>query len=419
MTADPKLDPTERARNDRYRTERLEPGEPKADGQTARRISRRKVLAAAGGTGALASLSYLLLRRRRGPTLGSGRRDDFAADIVRSRRPADALDKLAAHIQNGGPGKDGIPAIDEPNFVSPAEATFLTDDDVVFGIVRGDEVRAYPQLVLVWHEIVNDRFNDGPLSITYCPLTGSVIAFRGTVPQGRPHEGEPFTFGTTGDLVNSNLLMYDRQTDSRWPQILGQAILGLKGQVLEEVPLDWTTWGRWRATHPETVVLSTKTGFLRPYGTDPYGSYNYNGQGELAGYYKPGQGRNLYFPLMRESSRFDEKEVMLGVKLGSDHLAIRKALLRQRSAIMTTMDGSPVAVLYDPALDAGRAYLARGSGQVLNLTPAAQPGLYVDRSSGSTWDALGRGASGRLANSDLQRIVSFDVMWLGWFAFFP
>jgi Protein of unknown function (DUF3179) len=200
--------------------------------------------------------------------------------------------------------------------------------------------------VLVWHEIVNDRFPDGPLSVTYCPLTGSVLTFRGAAPDGTPD-----TFGTSGGLVNSNLLMDDRQTDSRWPQLLGQAILGpSRGRTLEQMPLDWTSWGRWRAAHPDTLVLSTRTGSLRQYGTDPYGSYNYGASHELFGYYKPGQGRFLYFPLRHESGRFDEKEVMVGAKLGAQRLAVRKSLLRGSWPSTPPWAGGLLLRAYEPVL---------------------------------------------------------------------
>ncbi|MGH2664096.1 MAG: DUF3179 domain-containing (seleno)protein, partial [Actinomycetota bacterium] len=147
-----------------------------------------------------------------------------------------------------------------------------------------------------------------------------------------------YSFGTSGDLVNSNLLMYDRQTDSRWPQILARAILGPSfGRWLGEIPLDWTTWDRWRAAHPDTVVLSAETGFVRDYGSDPYGSYT-----PLSGYYAPGTSRQ--FPVMREDPRFDDKEVVIGVKLGTDWLAVRKSLLRRRGTVRATMEGKPVVV---------------------------------------------------------------------------
>jgi hypothetical protein len=220
--------------------------------------------------------------------------------------------------------------------------------------------------------------------------------------------------------VNSNLLMYDHQTASLWPQLLGQAILGpSRGQVLEQVPLDWATWGRWRAAHPDTAVLSTRTGFLRPYGRDPYGSYNYGPGHELFGYYRPGLGRYLYFPLMHESDRFDHKEVMVGATLGPHRLAVRKSLLRERQAVRTWMGGRPVVFLHDPALDEGRAYLALTRGSPLRLSPTGQPGRYLDAATGSTWDSLGRALQGRRRGAILRRVTTFDVMWLAWYAFFP
>jgi cytochrome c biogenesis protein CcdA len=288
------------------------------------------------------------------------------------------------------------------------------------GLVRAGQTRAYPQLVLVWHEIVNDHLPDGPLSVTYCPLTGSVLGFRGTTPRG-----EPYTFGTSGDLVNSNPPMYDRQTDSRWPQLLGQAILGPgRGRALQEVP--WSGPGGGAGGQPTPTpwcLLSTRTGSLRNYGTDPYGSYNYGPAHELFGYYRPGLGRYLYFPLLHESDRFDEKEVMVGAKLDAQRLAVRKSLLRGRLAVNATMGRRPVAFLYDPALDVGRAFLATPQGgpqaAPLRLAPTATPGRYTDDDTGSTWDSLGQALQGRRRGTALRQVLTFDVLWLAWHAFFP
>jgi hypothetical protein len=214
--------------------------------------------------------------------------------------------------------------------------------------------------------------------------------------------------------------MYDRQTDSCWPQLLGQAILGpSRGRVLEQVPLDWTRWGRWRAAYPDTLVLSTRTGSLRNYGTDPYGSYNYGPTHELFGYYKPGLGRYLYFPLLHESDRFDQKEVMVGAKLGARRLAVRKSVLRGRLAVNATMGRRPVVFLYDPTLDAGRAFLAGPHGAPLRFAATATPGRYADDDTGSTWDSLGRALQGRRRGTSLRRVLTFEVLWLAWYAFFP
>jgi hypothetical protein len=182
-----------------------------------------------------------------------------------------SLEDFTRNIKAGGPPKDGIPPIDKPKYVSAAAPEkFLQPNDIVFGLDSHGVVRAYPQKILVWHEIVNEEVNGQQFAATYCPLTGSAVGFR-----GRSKDGTTLTFGTSGKLVNSNLLMYDRQTDSQWPQILGMAIDGSsKGTVLEEITLDWTNWSRWRGRHPDTEVLSTDTGYFRSYGRDPYGSYD-------------------------------------------------------------------------------------------------------------------------------------------------
>jgi hypothetical protein len=366
---------------------------------SADRTSRRRFLKAAAVVGGLAGLSYLV---------GRGilfREDDPSIPAGVSVPPN--LRELADNMTSGGPPKDGIPPIDEPQFVAAAGAGFLNDDDVVFGIMRDGQARAYPQLVLVWHEIVNDRFSDGPLSVTYCPLTGSTVGFRGTAPGGKP-----YTFGTSGDLVNSNLLMYDRQTDSQWPQILGQAITGpATREMLTEIPLDWTTWGRWRDVHPDTDVLSTKTGHIRDYGRDPYGSYTPPG-----GYY---EDPPLFFQVLHEDDRFPNKEVFIGVKSGRARLAVRKSTLRDRGVVQKAIGRRLVALLYDPELDAGRAYVAEVGGNTVRLRREDEPGQYVDALSDTVWDPSGTAVSGDLRGNRLKRLPSYDVMWFAWAAFFP
>lgn len=162
---------------------------------------------------------------------------------------------------SGGVGQDGIPSIDNPRFWSIEEAdSFLDDGDIVFGVYRNGTARAYPQRILVWHEIVNDSIQGSKVSVTYCPLTGTAIGFE-------PGDTE---IGVSGRLINSNLVMYDRATESYWPQILAAAINGPRqGQTLAEFRVIWTTWARWKSRHPETQVLSRRTGHARNYQRDP------------------------------------------------------------------------------------------------------------------------------------------------------
>jgi hypothetical protein len=275
------------------------------------------------------------------------------------------LDELAEAVTSGGPGKDGIPSIDEPRFVPAGEAGFLADDEPVFGLDYRDQLRAYPQQVLVWHEIVNDTVAGEPLSVTYCPLTGTVIGFPSA-------PGQAQTFGTTGNLVNSNLLMYDRQTDSEWPQLLGTAIRGpRRGQRLDTVPLVWTTWKAWRNTHPGTSVLSADTGALRSYGSDPYGSYT-----PRSGYYAED---GLYFPVQRTDDRFRSKDVVLGVRGGDQQLAIPKDLVRRDKTVEAEVGGATLVARWDDALGTARV---------------------VHAGTGESADFL-------------------DAMWFAWYAFYP
>lgn len=326
----------------------------------APRLNRRQMLKGVGLLGGLAALGtgswYALSGDDDGGTL--------ATPSAGGRQPE--LDRLADAAVSGGPGKDGIPSIDEPKFVPASEATFLSAEDRVFGLVRRGEVRAYPQLVLVWHEIVNDTVAGEKLAVTYCPLTGTVIAFTGL--PGR----QGMTFGTTGRLVNSNLLMYDRQTNSEWPQILGTAISGeLKGQTLTTVPLAWSTWRAWRARHPGTRVLSTDTGALRDYGRDPYGSYP-----NQSGYYVEGEP---IFPVEPSDDRFDPKDVVIGVRSRGEQLAIPKALIRDHETVDAEVGGTPIVARWDRRLDTARV---------------------MRRDNGHPADFL-------------------DAMWFAWYAFYP
>ncbi len=330
-----------------------------------------------------------------------------AADAQTVRDPGRGnphdFDDFADNVQSGGPPRDGIPSIDSPVYVSAEQADFLDDGDIVFGLVVDGQPRAYPQLVLVWHEIVNEADSAGPMSVTYCPLTGSTVGFRG-------HAGIE-QFGTSGSLVNSNLLMYDRTHESTWPQILTQAITGpRRGDELEEFALEWTTWQRWRDAFPQTQVLSAETGFVRRYGDDPYGSYN-----PVGGYYQQGSGR--IFPVMTTDDRFDEKAVFFGAKLGDARLAVRKDLILAQQVVDAEMNGTPVVFLHDPDLAAVRVFRADPASGALELQSTGDPGQYVDRRSGAVWDSWGRPITG--TDTPLTRVLAYDVMWFAWAAFFP
>jgi hypothetical protein len=340
------------------------------------RHTRREMLGLCAGAGALLA----------GCT-GSAREDGTGAvpTAERSRYLAHDAEYLREKTLNGGVDKDGIPSVDDPTFVGAGEASFLDGGDVVFGVAREGAVKAYPRSILVHHEIVNDDLNGRPVSVTYCPLTGTAMGFdRGST-----------TLGVSGNLVNNNLVMYDRATDSRWPQVLATAIEGPHaGESLREFEVVWTTWERWRSAHPDTRVLSTETGYVRDYGVDPYGGY-----GPKRGYYA--QERTM-FPRLVVDNRLDPKAVVVGVRTDAGAVAVEKSRLREDGLLDVTVAGERVVVVHDDDLGTGYGY-----------RPPAEATISVE---GGVTVAGERVAPDALP---FERVPAIDAMWFAWSGFYP
>jgi hypothetical protein len=191
---------------------------------------------------------------------------------------------------------------------------------------------------------------------------------------------------------------------------LGAAINGpSKGTGLEEIPLAWTNWARWRARYANTQVLSTDTGYFRSYGRDPYGSYERSGT-----YYDSG---GPFFPVMAQDNRFPPKNVVIGIKAAGQKLAISKDHLRAKKVANINLSGIPLVSLNDSDLDVVRVFV-RSAGTTV-LTFRSNGGRLVDETTGSIWTGEGRAKEGRLAGTQLKQVSSFDVMWFAWKAFFP
>ena len=172
-------------------------------------------------------------------------------------------------IISGGPPKDGIPSIDAPKFVPVGEADDLGPTEPVIGLVVNGDARAYPLGILIWHEIVNDTVGGVPVVVTYCPLCNSAVVF------DRRVAGKATEFGTTGKLRNSDLVMYDRDTESWWQQFLGEAIVGARtGTRLKILPARLESWERFAERHPEGRVLVPNDPSLCSYGANPYAGYD-------------------------------------------------------------------------------------------------------------------------------------------------
>ncbi len=219
------------------------------------------------------------------PVLADPVRNGF--DLSRSAIPT-------AEILGGGPPRDGIPALDEPKVV-PASESAWKDEEIVLGLVVGGEARAYPVAILDWHELVNDTLGGRPILVSYCPLCGTGLVF------DRRIDGKTRHFGVSGLLYRSDLLMYDRETESLWSQIAARAVTGpMMGRRLDMLRSSFQRWGEWRSEHPETTVLSKRTGHRRDYARSPYGGY--------------ARSRDLMFPAPYDR-RYHPKMPTLGLRI--------------------------------------------------------------------------------------------------------
>lgn len=242
----------------------------------------------------------------------------------------------SAQIHHGGPPRDGIPAIDEPKFVNADSVEFLSGDDRVLGMQRNGTAKAYPIRILNYHEIVNDEFGNDAVVVSFCPLCGTGMAFSATV-RGRIHK-----FGVSGLLYNSDVLLYDRETESLWSQIMRKAISGeMKGTSLDQLALTHTTWRDWRERHPDTLVLSTDTGHARNYDRSPY-----------AGYEKTPR---VFFPVNNKNAKYHPKELVMGLKIGEQTKVYPFAeLSKGPSVVNDSFAGRSLRIEFDARNRTGR-----------------------------------------------------------------
>lgn len=241
-------------------------------------------------------------------------REDFGYD---DRTPSDV--PMSA-LQQGCYRRDCIPAIDAPTFVDARAATYLTDDDLVLALQVGRSKRAYPVRLLNYHEIVNDTIEGKPVAITFCPLCGSGMAF------SRRVRGRTTTFGVSGLLYNSDLIMYDRASKSLWQQITGAALVGPhRGEVLTPWPMTMTTWANWRSSHPDTQVLAPPAAEGRYASSTPYGDYD--------------SSSRLMFPVTANDPRVHPKTVVFGAIIDGQAVAVSDRLLSRDGVVTQDVAG--------------------------------------------------------------------------------
>jgi hypothetical protein len=292
---------------------------------------------------ALAFITFLVLK----PT-----QQQITEDVLQEKKleTDDYLTFIANNLLSGGPGKDDIPAIDNPKYVN-ANQTSLKDTDQVFGINYNGLTAAYPQDILYWHEIVNEVTNNEKISLTYCPLTGSIIGYKNK------------NLGVSGELYNSNLVFYDRETDSIYPQILGTAVQGKsRGEKLTTFPIEVTTWKAWKTKHPTTKVLTRNTGYSRDYDKTPYPGYE--------------DSLRVWFPVAAKSNQFPSKKIIYGIEVNKEYAAIIKENIKDQKTIQ--LGGKTITITKD---------------KVTNTLQAK--------------------------DQNNQPVKAFDVFWFAWYAYHP
>jgi hypothetical protein len=320
-----------------------------------------------------------------------------------------------SEIFSGGPPPDGIPPIDAPQFESIAEARkWLQDQSPVIVLEVGGEARAYPLAILTWHEIVNDVIGGTPVAVTFCPLCNSAIVFDRRVGE------QTLRFGVSGNLRNSDLIMWDNFTESWWQQFTGEGIVGAyTGTKLKVIPSQLTDFAAFEAAYPKGVVLNRNTGNDRSYGRNPYVGYDTS-------------PRPFLFSGTPDP-RLPAMERVLGGLVGGQAVAYPFGILAQVGVVNDTVGGQPVVAFWQDgavsALDDSRIDESRRVGtaalygrvvnaQTLTFRRGAD-GTITDVETGSTWNVFGRAISGPLKDTQLNREVAGPHFWFAWAAFRP
>ncbi len=322
-----------------------------------------------------------------------------------------------AEILVGNPVKNGIPSLLDPRLESVDDAaTWLSDRSPVIALEIDGEARAYPQAILMWHEIANDVVADVPVAVTFCPLCNSSITF------DRRVDDAVLDFGVSGFLRNSDLVMYDRQTETWWQQLTGEGLAGdYAGILLDIVPSQVISFGSFAQRYPDGTVLSRETGYNRRYGTNPYANYDSN------------PGRPFLFRGETDPRLPSPVDHVLAAIVDDIPVAYPFSVLREQMVVNDVIGASAVAVFFQPgvasalgdtvidnAADLGTAglYVSAVDGETLSFT-ANDDGTFSDEQTGSIWNAFGEAIAGELEGAELEWINAFPHFWFAWAAFHP
>lgn len=318
-------------------------------------------------------------------------------------------------IISGGPGKDGIPSLDNPKFVSIAEAEkWLDAKEPVISLVIDGEARAYPLQILIWHEIINDNFKGAPVAVTFCPLCYSAVAF------DRRLDGKTYNFGVSGMLRHSDMIMFDRETESWWQQITGEAIVGdLTGKELKQIPAQIVGFGQFAEAFPKGLVVSRDTGFNRDYGRNPYVGYD-----EI--------GKAPFLFRGETDDRLPPMEKIVVIEIGGISKAYPRTITRKMRVIKDKIKSKNIVVFHNDgaksALDASSikdskdigatgVFDSELDGKVLSFDFA--DGVFIDKETNSKWNVFGKAIEGKLKGRQLKPIKHGDYFAFAWLTFRP
>lgn len=317
-------------------------------------------------------------------------------------------------IISGGPPRDGIPSLDDPQFVNFDSArAWLADTEPVIALEIEGDARAYPLQILTWHEIVNDQVGSLPVVVTFCPLCNSALVF------DRRVSGQVYAFGTSGLLRHSDLIMYDRTTESLWQQFTGRGIVGAHaGDTLTFIPASIISFADFRAAYPDGKVLSRETGYQRSYGTNPYAGYD-----------------SAARPFLFRGELDERLPAMLrvvGIVFGDTAVAYPYSVLAEVGVVNDTVGGQAIVIFhrFGTTSALGEAQIAQaedvGATGVFDpnvdgqkLTFVIEDGHITDQQTGSLWNLAGQATAGPLAGEWLIPLVHSDHFWFSWAAFYP
>jgi len=305
-------------------------------------------------------------------------------------------------ILDAGAGNDGIPSVDNPQFTRASETTYLAPSDKVVGVFVNGQYHAYPHRILNWHEVVNDAVDTDAFVFSYCPLTGSAVAWD-VVDDATDTE-----FGVSGLLYNSNLILYDRASGSRWSQMLQQSVWGERsGTRAVQIQIIETSWQTWLSMYPDSLVLTRDTGISRPYDVYPYGDHR--------------TSSDLWVGVAKLDTRLHPKRRVIGIHSNTASKAYQiDSFGSTTQTINDHFDGNPIVVVGNSDLDFAAIYSRElNDGTILEFStlPNQLPVVMSD-SEGNNWDIFGSAVSGPRTGVQLERTASFTAMWFAWAVFF-